>query len=206
MHNYLLEEKYMRRFKQANTALTLGVLLNCLPVARADMVAAEEFLLKEIAGLSVLSADEQKAEMQWFIDAAKPFVGMNINVVSETLATHEYESSVLASAFAQITGINVTHDLKSEGDALQDLQTEMRSGKKIYDAYINDADLIGTHWRYQQARNLTDWMEGEGAEVTLPTLDIDDFIGTEFTTAPDGNLYQLPDQQFAKPRLVQRYK
>ena len=31
----------------------------------------------------------------------------------------------------------------------------------------------------------------------MPTLDIDDFIGREFTTGPDGKLYQLPDQQFA---------
>ena len=58
-------------------------------------------------------------------------------------------------------------------------------------------DLIGTHWRYQQVRNLTDWMAGEGADVTNPGLDVDDFIGTEFTTGPDGKLYQLPDQQFA---------
>jgi glycerol transport system substrate-binding protein len=40
-------------------------------------------------------------------------------------------------------------------------------------------------------------MEGEGKAVTLPTLDVDDFIGKSFTTAPDGKLYQLPDQQFA---------
>jgi glycerol transport system substrate-binding protein len=45
--------------------------------------------------------------------------------------------------------------------------------------------------------NLTDWMAGEGKDVTLPTLDVDDFIGKEFTTASDGKLYQLPDQQFA---------
>ena len=29
----------------------------------------------------------------------------------------------------------------------------------------------------QQAVNLTKWMAGEGKDVTLPTLDIDDFIG-----------------------------
>jgi len=46
-------------------------------------------------------------------------------------------------------------------------------------------------------RNLTDWMAGEGADVTLPTLNLDDFIGTSFTTGPDGKLYQLPTQQFA---------
>lgn len=40
-------------------------------------------------------------------------------------------------------------------------------------------------------------MAGEGADVTLPTLDVEDFIGTSFTTGPDGKLYQLPTQQFA---------
>jgi glycerol transport system substrate-binding protein len=73
----------------------------------------------------------------------------------------------------------------------------MQSGENIYDAYVNDSDLIGTHWRYQQARSLTDWMAEAGKDVTSPTLDLADFIGTSFTTAPDGELYQLPDQQFA---------
>ena len=45
--------------------------------------------------------------------------------------------------------------------------------------------------------NLTDYMAGEGKEFTNPGLDLKDFIGTSFTTAPDGKLYQLPDQQFA---------
>ena len=53
----------------------------------------------------------------------------------------------------------------------------MQSGENLYDAYVNDSDLIGTHWRYKQVRNLTDWMANAGADVTLPTLDIDDFIG-----------------------------
>ena len=39
-------------------------------------------------------------------------------------------------------------------------------------------------------------MAGEWKDVTSPTLDLDDFMGTSFTTGPDGKLYQLPDQQF----------
>jgi hypothetical protein len=65
----------------------------------------------------------------------------------------------------------VTHDLIGEGDVVEKLQTQMQSGENIYDAYVNDSDLIGTHWRYQQVRNLTDWMAGEGADVTNPTLE-----------------------------------
>jgi len=165
--------------------------------AMADMDAAKKFLDAEIGDLSTLSRADQEAEMQWFIDAAKPLAGMEIKVVSETITTHEYESKTLAPAFTAITGIKVTHDLIGEGDVVEKLQTQMQSGENIYDGYINDSDLIGTHWRYKQARDLTDWMAGEGKDVTNPGLDIDDFIGKSFTTAPDGKLYQLPDQQFA---------
>jgi glycerol transport system substrate-binding protein len=62
---------------------------------------------------------------------------------------------------------------------------------------VNDSDLIGTHSRLQLAYNLTDFMAGEGKAVTSPTLDLNDFMGVQFTTGPDGDLYQLPDQQFA---------
>ncbi|GGH37495.1 carbohydrate ABC transporter substrate-binding protein, CUT1 family [Cribrihabitans marinus] len=175
-------------------AMALGLLSG---PAFADMEAARAFLDSEIGDMSTLSRADQEAEMQFFVDAAEPFAGMEIKVVSETIDTHSYESQVLAPAFTAITGIQVTHDLIGEGDVVEKLQTQMQSGENIYDAYVNDSDLIGTHWRYQQARSLTDWMEGTGADVTSPTLDLDDFIGIQFTTAPDGDLYQLPDQQFA---------
>ncbi|MFN3687018.1 ABC transporter substrate-binding protein [Salinarimonas sp.] len=184
-----------RRIYTTTTALALALAL--ASPAAADMEAARAFLDAEIGDLSSLTREEQEAEMQWFIDAAAPFRGMDIRVVSETITTHEYESRVLAPAFTAITGIRVTHDLIGEGDVIERLQTQMQTGENIYDMYVNDSDLIGTHWRYQQVRNLTDWMAGEGASVTNPNLDLDDFIGISFTTGPDGKVYQLPIQQFA---------
>ncbi|KJS19400.1 MAG: ABC transporter substrate-binding protein [Hoeflea sp. BRH_c9] len=164
--------------------------------ASADMAAAEKWINDEFQP-STLSADEQKAEMQWFIDAAKPFAGMEINVLSEGIPTHTYESTVLTKAFEEITGIKVNHQILGEGEVVQAVQTQMQTGRNLYDAYVNDSDLIGTHSRLQLAVNLTDFMAGDGADVTNPGLDLDDFMGTQFTTGPDGKLYQLPDQQFA---------
>ncbi|MEM7666296.1 MAG: ABC transporter substrate-binding protein [Pseudomonadota bacterium] len=196
----------MRILKTATVISLSFALLACSDSAETNFVvmseaerqdAANAFLDSEIGELSTLSREEQKAELDWFMEAATPFQGMEISVVSETIATHEYESKVLAPAFSAITGIRVTHDLIGEGDVVEKLQTQMQSDENIYDAYVNDSDLIGTHWRYQQVRNLTDWMAGEGSDVTSPTLDLPDFIGTDFTTGPDGKLYQLPDQQFA---------
>ncbi|TCK30227.1 carbohydrate ABC transporter substrate-binding protein (CUT1 family) [Ancylobacter aquaticus] len=163
---------------------------------RADEAAAKKWIDSEFQP-STLSKDEQMRELEWFIKAAEPFKGMEINVVSETITTHEYEAKVLAKAFSEITGIKLTHDLIQEGDVVEKIQTQMQSGKNIYDAWVNDSDLIGTHFRYKQAVPLTDWMAGEGKDVTSPSLDLPDFIGISFTTAPDGKVYQLPDQQFA---------
>lgn len=157
---------------------------------------AEKLVLNEFQP-STLSKEEQTKELAWFTKTAEPFRGMTINVVSETLTTHEYESEVLTEAFFEITGIKVNHDLIQEGDVIEKLQTQMQTGQNVYDAYVNDSDLIGTHSRYGYVVALSDFMENEGAAFTLPTLDLEDFIGISFTTGPDGKIYQLPDQQFA---------
>ena len=177
----------------ATAALALG------QAAWAGEAEAKKWIDSEFQP-STLSKDQQMAEMKWFIDAAKKLQAKgvkDVSVVSETLTTHEYESKTLAKAFEEITGIKVKHDLIQEGDVVEKLQTSMQSGKSIYDGWISDSDLIGTHYRYGKILNLSDYMTGTGKEYTNPGIDIADFIGTKFTTAPDGKLYQLPDQQFA---------
>jgi glycerol transport system substrate-binding protein len=164
--------------------------------AQADMAAANKWIESEFQP-STLSKSEQASEMEWFVNAATPFQGMEINVLSEGIPTHSYESEVLTKAFEEITGIKVNHQILGEGEVVQAVQTQMQTQRNLYDAYVNDSDLIGTHSRLQLAYNLTDFMAGEGKDVTNPGLDLDDFMGTQFTTGPDGDLYQLPDQQFA---------
>ncbi len=183
-------------FKKVATAVAVLSISASSINAWADMNAAKKWVNDEFQP-SVLSKDEQMKEMEWFINAAKPFKGMEINVLSETIPTHEYESNVLTKAFEEITGIKVNHQLLGEGEVVQAVQTQMQTKRNLYDAYVNDSDLIGTHSRLQLAVNLTDWMKGTGKDVTNPNLDIKDFIGISFTTGPDGDIYQLPDQQFA---------
>ncbi|MFN8831063.1 MAG: ABC transporter substrate-binding protein [Labrys sp. (in: a-proteobacteria)] len=182
--------------RMLRTTAAAAVLLALSSPAFADMEAAKKWIESEFQP-SALSKEEQMKEMEWFINAAAPFKGMEINVLSETIPTHTYESQVLTKAFEEITGIKVNHQLLGEGEVVQAVQTQMQTNRNLYDAYINDSDLIGTHSRLQSATNLTDWMAGEGKDVTNPMLDIDDFIGKSFTTGPDGKLWQLPDQQFA---------
>src|ERR1700730_18250044 len=101
--------------------------------AYADEAAAKKWIDSEFQP-STLSKGDQMKEMQWFIKAAEPFTGMEINTFSETLTTHEYESKTLAKAFEEITGIKVKHDTIQEGDVVEKIQTQMQSGKNVYDA------------------------------------------------------------------------
>jgi glycerol transport system substrate-binding protein len=201
------------------TALAIAAALAVASQSWAGEAEAKKWVDSEFQP-STLSKDQQLAEMKWFIEAAKKLQAKGvkeISVVSETITTHEYESKTLAKAFEEITGIKVKHDLIQEGDVVEKLQTSMQSGKSIYDGWISDSDLIGTHYRYGKVLNLTDYMAGKGKEWTNPGLDLKDFIGLKFTTAPDGKLYQLPDQQFAnlywfradlfaRPDIQQKFK
>ena len=178
--------------------ISLTLALAAAP-ALADEAAARRWIDQEFQP-STLSKEQQLAELKWFINAAAQLKAQGVNeisVVSETITTHEYESKTLARAFGEITGIKVKHDLIQEGDVVEKLQTSMQSGRSIYDGWITDSDLIGTHYRYGAVLPLSDFMTGAGKAYTNPGLDLKDFIGSKFTTAPDGKLYQLPDQQFA---------
>jgi glycerol transport system substrate-binding protein len=187
---------YKRRRKHLLASVVLLTTVSFPGFGFAGIEEAKKWVDNEFQP-STLSKEEQMKEMEWFVKAAAPFKGMEVNVLSETVPTHTYESEVLTKAFEQITGIKVNHQLLGEGEVVQAVQTQMQTNRNLYDAYINDSDLIGTHARLQSAVNLTDWMAGDGKDVTLPTLDVDDFIGKSFTTGPDGKLWQLPDQQFA---------
>jgi glycerol transport system substrate-binding protein len=189
------------KLRKLKLAIAVGVSVSLgsisISVYAQSAIETAKSLIETEFSPSTLTKQQQLEELEWFVEAAKPFKGMSINVASETIATHTYESQVLAKAFTELTGIIITHDLIQEGDVIEKLQTQMQSGRNIYDAYINDSDLIGTHFRYGKVVPVSDMMEGEAKDYTLPTLDIDDFIGIDFTTGPDGKIYQLPTQQFA---------
>jgi len=198
------------------STLTLVAALSMTTPGWAGIKEAKDWINKEFQP-STLTKAEQIKEMEWFIKAAEPFKGMEINVLSETLPVHDYESKVLAKAFFEITGIKVNHQELGEGEVIRAVQTQMQTGRNLYDGYVNDSDLIGTHSRLRLVYNLTDMMKGDFKDVTNPGLDLDDFIGKSFTTGPDGKMWQLPDQQFAnlywfrkdwfdRPDLKKRFK
>ena len=177
--------------------ITVAALVHGL--SHADMVAANRWIDQEFQPSS-LTRLQQQTELKWFVNAAEQLKRRGVNrirVVSETIDTHVYESRTLAKAFEEITGITVKHEMVPEGELVDKLYAAIKTGVSDYDGWISDSDLIGTHYRYGTVVPLSDFMQGAGREFTNPGLDLADFIGTAFTTAPDGKLYQLPDQQFA---------
>src|SRR5438270_11180248 len=103
--------------------------------ALADDATAQKWIDSEFQPSTLSKADQLK-ELQWYEKAAAPFKGMEINVVSETITTHEYESKTLAKAFTELTGIKIKHDVIQEVDVVEKLQAQMQSGKNVYDGWI----------------------------------------------------------------------
>ena len=79
-------------------ALASAITALCGQSVYADMTAANKWIGDEFQP-SALTQEQQAQEMEWFVNAAEPFKGMEINVLSETIPTHEYESKVLTKAF-----------------------------------------------------------------------------------------------------------
>ncbi len=177
--------------------MVFALLLPCLCLADTSWNSKAERWLDQEFSLSTLSREQQLEEFKWFAKAAEPFRDITVRVVSERIDTHWYESNVLVKAFYDITGIRVIHEVTGEDDVIKKLQNQIATGVNLYDAYVNDSDLIGYHSRSGEVRALDSFMADEGKNITLPTLDIKDFIGLQFSTGSDGHLYQLPDQQFA---------
>jgi glycerol transport system substrate-binding protein len=110
-----------------------GAVAFSLVISSAFADAVTDYAKGEFS-LSTLSEKDRIAELKWFQNAAKPFKGMSIKVLSETIPTHEYESKVLTKAFEDITGIKVQHQLLGEGDVVMAVQTQMQTNVSIYDA------------------------------------------------------------------------
>ncbi len=135
---FIREETRMRKYLLGAVALPA---IMAVQSAYADEAAAQKWIDEEFQP-SVLSKEEQLEEMKWFIAAAEPFKGMEINVLSEGIPTHSYESEVLTKAFEEITGIKVNHQILGEGEVVQAVQTQMQTKRNLYDAYVNASDLI----------------------------------------------------------------
>ena len=85
-------------FKTFKNILAVAVSISLLTISNAvadgHMAAIKKWSNGEFS-LSTISAKEREKELNWFYNAAKPFKGMEINVLSETIPTHVYESKTL---------------------------------------------------------------------------------------------------------------
>ena len=103
--------------KTLKTVLAVAVTFSIVTISGASANAIKKWSDGEFS-LSALSSKEREKELKWFQDAAKPFKGMTLKVVSEGIPTHVYESKTLTKAFEEITGIKVQHQIIGEGDVV----------------------------------------------------------------------------------------
>lgn len=188
-------ERRMRNTKKHGFTILAMMLLLAAHPGRAEAGKIETWA--KALQPSALSRQDQQDELAWFARTAAPYKGMEIRACAEGISTHKWEAAVLAKAFTEITGIKVRVDIIGEGEVVNRMTRQMETNEKQYDIFVNDADLIGTHLRADSALDFKAFIKGEGASVTNPGLDLDDFLNLEFGQDYEGHQLQLPDQQFA---------
>ncbi len=195
--DFSIKKEEQKRFRAFLCCISFFLSILFSPYLIAESKDAEIERWIEKFQPSTLSKEQMRKELTWFKDISKSFRGKTIKSVAEDIKTHYWERDVLSKAFFDITGIRVEHEIIGEGAVVEALLEQMSTGKNIYDAYVNDADMVGTHLRVHGVVNLTDYMKFEGKKYTNPMLDLSDFMNLEFGQDYDGTQLQLPDQQFA---------
>lgn len=180
------------------TLIMAVIVLQCFDVAATNANTIEKIIGKwvHVFQPSTSSTEERITELKWFHQVSEPLRGLSIRSAAEIIATHYWERDVLANAFYEITGIHVEHDIIHEGDVVRRITEQMLTGRTLYHAYVNDADMIGTHLRLNRVVDLGAYMSHEGKPYTNPRLDLADFLNLEFGQDYEGRQLQIPDQQF----------
>ena len=161
-------------FKHIKTFLAFVVSFSLLATSSyAD--AVKKYATGEFS-LSTLSEKERIKELKWFQKAAKPFKGMEINVLSETIPTHEYESKTLTKAFEEITGINEIVRATVESVAYQtyDLFEAMKNDGLRPKLVRVDGGMVKNNWFSQFLSDVVD------VKVLRPKVDETTALGAAF--------------------------
>ena len=188
------------------TAIAVAAVTAALGVSQAGhagMAEAEKWIDEEFRP-STLSKADQMQEMEWFVKAAEPFQGMEINVLSETIPTHEYESKVLTRvAFEEITGNQGEPPAPRRGrgrpggaDADADQPQPVR---RLHQRFGPHRHAFAPAARREPSR---DWMAGDGKDVTLPTLDVDRLHRQVVHDRPRRQALPAPRPAVREPLLV----
>ena len=96
---------------------------------------------------STLNKEQQIKEMAWFIKAAEPYKGMEIKVVSETIATHDYESKTLAKAFFEM-GDNQFYFSQFDGKQNCLLHSFFLAAYKIQKGFYKDMVITDEYFAF----------------------------------------------------------
>ena len=138
--------------------------------------------------------------VKWsYKEAAKPFRGVTLRVVTENTPPAVALKEIVAPKFEEETGIHVEWEAVSWGDMYAKEIADMEAGTGIYDAVYVEQDIIYTYMGRGFLTDLTDLGE-KHPEVVDPNFDPDDFtaFGDAFKDPITGHFYGYPYEAFLK--------
>jgi len=132
-------------------------------------------------------------------EAAKPYKGTTIRVVTESTPPAVVLKEKVAPKFEEETGIHVEWEAVSWGEMYAKEIADMEAGTGIYDAVYVEQDIIYTYMGRGWLTDITALLE-EHPELYDPECDPNDFtaFGDAFKDPTTGHFYAYPYEAFLK--------
>ena len=139
--------------------------------------AADEFI-EWIGNETVLTPEELKEEVYFFVNASEPYRGEKIHVMYEAIPPAEWEERELGPWFERITGIKIIWAPMSNSETVSKSVEDAKIKAGIFDLVGSDQDMIGFGSYHHSILDLDAFME-EHPEMVPPHLDKEDFVAIE---------------------------
>lgn len=160
------------------------------PTEDKYMTAAHEFI-GWIGEDTVLTPEELKEEVEFFVTASEPYRGQSLHIMYEAIPPAEWEDKNLRPWFEKITGIKTTWESMSNWETILKSQEDAKLKEGIYDVIGSDQDMIGFYSYHESGLDITEIME-EHPELVPPHIDLEDFYArATYSNYKNGHLMAL---------------
>ena len=137
--------------------------------------------------------------VEWWQNAAAPYKGNVIHVVSEESPPSVYMRDKLAPAFEALTGINVAFETVSWADAFERGIQDMATGSGLLDAVYVEQDIVYAYLAQKYLANISQLFR-DHPELASPNFHFEDFTSflNYYKDPTSGDVFGMPFEAFTK--------
>jgi len=156
-------------------------------------------------GDEVSMGDRPDDVMAWFEEAATPYEGMELSLVTESTPSSLYYQNEITPNFEDVTGISVDFSAVAFGEMYNREVSTAVSDDPSLDVGYMEQDAAPAYAQKDWVVNLTQFRQNH-PELTMPGFDHEGFTsfqnGLNFPPTPDGDMYSYQMESGIKGQVI----